>query len=220
MSNSSTSSSPASSEAAGAAVTRRSNSWIRGIVYIALFGALFIAGSFVKINLGFTPVPISLQQFAIMLAGGLLGAAYGFWSIFLVVALTAIGLPLMNGSGGIAQITGPTGGFIWMFPISAFLVGWATDRIYGTARKISRSRQALLLVSVFVFGSLIEYITGVPWLAHVVDSEKYDTFAGALRAGMFPYLPGDAIKAVAATLVIVALRPVLPLVRPSGKTKR
>ncbi|MFC4599027.1 biotin transporter BioY [Cohnella hongkongensis] len=193
---------------------------IRGIVFISLFGALFIAGSFIKINLGFTPVPISLQQFAIMLAGGLLGAVYGFWSIFLVVGLTAIGLPLMNGSGGIAQMTGPTGGFIWMFPVSAFLVGWTTDRIYGSARKIGRSRQLLLLIAMFAFGSLIMYITGVPWLAHVVDSEKYDTIAGALRAGMYPYLPGDAIKAVAATLVIVALRPVLPLIRPASRIRR
>jgi len=220
MSNSSTPASSESETATRATVTRRSNHWVRGIVYIALFGALFIAGSFIKIHLGFTPVPISLQQFAIMLAGGLLGAVYGFWSIFLVVGLTALGLPLMNGSGGIAQMTGPTGGFIWMFPVSAFLIGWVTDRIYGSARKINRSRQLLLLIAVFVFGSLIVYITGVPWLAHVVDSEKYDTLTGALRAGMYPYLPGDAIKAVAAMLIIVALRPVLPLVRPSGRSKR
>jgi len=191
-----------------------STQWIRGVVFTALFGALFIAGSFIKIHLGFTPVPISLQGFAVMLAGGLLGAAYGFWSIFLVVALTAIGLPLMNGSGGIAQLTGPTGGFIWMFPISAFLIGWISDRLYAGKRKLSGGRQLALLLAMFVFGSLLLYATGVPWLAHVVDSPKYDTFSGALRAGMYPYLPGDAVKAIAATAVIIALRPVLPLVRP------
>jgi len=198
---------------------KASNQWIKGIVYTALFGALFIAGSFIKINLGFTPVPISLQSFAIMLAGGLLGAAYGFWSIFLVVALTALGLPLMNGSGGIAQITGPTGGFIWMFPVSAFLIGWTTDRIYAQSKKISRIRQIWLLAAIFVFGSLLLYVSGVPWLAHVVDSDKYDTFSGALKAGMYPYLPGDAIKAVAATLVILSLKPVLPAIRPSNKRR-
>jgi biotin transport system substrate-specific component len=196
--------------------SRATNQWIRGVVFTALFGALFIAGSFVKINLGFTPVPISLQGFTIMLAGGLLGAVYGFWSIFIVVALTALGLPLMNGSGGIAQITGPTAGFIWMFPVSAFLVGWITDRIYAGSRTISRIRQVWLLIAIFAFGSLLLYASGVPWLAHVVDSEKYDTFSGALRAGMYPYLPGDALKAVAATLVIIALKPVLPIIRPRG----
>ncbi|QJD83293.1 biotin transporter BioY [Cohnella herbarum] len=196
---------------------RQNNQWIKGMVYTALFGALFIAGSFIKINLGFTPVPISLQAFAVMLAGGLLGAAYGFWSIFIVVALTAIGLPLMNGSGGIAQITGPTGGFIWMFPVSAFLIGWVTDRLFSNRKKLDRPRQIGLLLAIFVLGSLLLYVSGVPWLAHVVDNEKYDTFAGALRAGMYPYLPGDAIKAVAATLVILALRPVLPAIRPSRR---
>ncbi|TVX97583.1 biotin transporter BioY [Cohnella terricola] len=212
MSNSAT---PASNQPA----IKANNQWIRGIVFTALFGALFIAGSFIKINLGFTPVPISLQPFAVMLAGGLLGAVYGFWSIFLVVALTAIGLPLMNGSGGIAQITGPTGGFIWMFPVSAFLIGWVTDLIYAQSKKISLIRQIWLLVAIFVFGALLLYVSGVPWLAHVVDSEKYNTFSGALKAGMYPFLPGDAIKAVAATLVILSLKPVLPAIRPAGKRR-
>ncbi|WP_239616880.1 biotin transporter BioY [Cohnella mopanensis] len=194
--------------------TRTNSQWIRGMVYTALFGALFIAGSFIKINLGFTPVPISLQSFTIMLAGGLLGAVYGFWSIFIVVALTAIGLPLMNGSGGIAQITGPTGGFIWMFPVAAFLIGWASDRIFTGRKKLNRLQQLLLLLALFAFGSLLLYVSGVPWLAHVLDSEKYDTVTGALRAGMYPYLPGDAIKAIVATLVILSLKPVLPAIRP------
>jgi biotin transport system substrate-specific component len=197
--------------------TRTNSQWIRGIVYTALFGALFIAGSFIKINLGFTPVPISLQSFTIMLAGGLLGAVYGFWSIFIVVALTAIGLPLMNGSGGIAQITGPTGGFIWMFPVAAFLIGWTSDRIFSGRKKLNRLQQLLLLLALFAFGSLLLYVSGVPWLAHVLDSEKYDTVTGALRAGMYPYLPGDAIKAIVATLVILSLKPVLPAIRPFRK---
>jgi len=201
----------------GSADSPTSAHWIRGVVFTALFGALFIACSFIKINLGFTPVPISLQAFAVMLAGGLLGAAYGFWSIFLVVALTAVGIPLMNGSGGIAHMTGPTGGFIWMFPVSAFLIGWIADRLYAGKKKIDRSRQLLLLLVLFVFGSLLLYVTGVPWLAHVVDNAEYDTFAGALRAGMYPYLPGDAVKSIAAAAVIVAIRPVLPRVRPNRK---
>lgn len=191
------------------------NQWIKGIVFTALFGALFIAGSFIKINLGFTPVPITLQTFTIMLAGGLLGAVYGFWSIFIVVALTALGLPLMNGSGGIAQITGPTGGFIWMFPVSAFLIGWASDRIFARRKKLNRMQQLSLLLSVFAFGSLLVYVSGIPWLAHVLDNAKYDTFTGALRAGMYPYMPGDAIKAVVATFIILSLKPILPTIRPT-----
>jgi biotin transport system substrate-specific component len=185
--------------------------WIRGIVFVALFGALFIAGSFVKLHLGFT-VPFTLQTFAVMLAGGLLGAAYGFWSIFLVVALTAAGLPLMNGAGGFAQVFGPTGGYIWMFPISALLIGWASDRIFARRGKPSTQQFVYLLLVILVFGVLLVYVTGVPWLAHV--SAKLD-FMGAVQGGMVPFLLGDSLKAVAATLIIAAVRPVIPAIRPS-----
>ncbi|MDB4867501.1 MAG: biotin transporter BioY [Cohnella sp.] len=189
----------------------KTSQWIRGIVFVALFGALFIAGSFMKLNLGFT-VPFSLQTFVVMLAGGLLGAAYGFWSIFIVVILTAVGLPLMNGPGGFAQIFGPTGGYIWMFPFSALLIGWASDRLFAARTKLSPTKLVLLLLAVLVFGVLFVYLTGVPWLAHV--SAKLD-LAGAVKFGMLSFLVGDAVKAVAATLIIAALRPALPTIRPA-----
>ncbi|WP_373229509.1 biotin transporter BioY [Cohnella sp.] len=193
---------------------RTNNEWLRGVVFTALFGAMFIAATLIKIPLGFTPVPITLGTFAIMLAGGILGAVYGFWSIFIVVALTATGLPLIGGAGGLAKIFGPTGGYIWMYPIAALLIGLVSDALFSKNRKLSKLQQLLLMLAIFVFGSLLLYVTGVPWLAHVSDNVKYDTLSGALAAGMYPFLLGDAIKAVAATLVIVSLKPVLPTIRP------
>jgi biotin transport system substrate-specific component len=205
------------STSTSADVTRRKNNqWIRGMVFTALFAALFIATTLVKIPLGFTPIPISMGTFAIMLAGGLLGAAYGFWSIFIVVALTATGLPLIGGAGGLAKIIGPTGGYIWMYPVAALLIGLVSDALFSKSKKLSKLQQIWLLLAIFAFGSLLLYVTGVPWLAHL--SDKYD-LSGALTAGMYPFLLGDAIKAVAATLIIVSLKPVLPIIRPlSNKT--
>src|SRR6476660_9360936 len=96
-------------------------SWnVRGLVFSALFAALFILFSLITITPGLFPVPFTLQSFALMLAGGLLGARYGFYSIFVVVALTALGLPLLHGQGGLSLILGKSGGFIWMFPVAAF----------------------------------------------------------------------------------------------------
>lgn len=190
------------------------NQWIKGAVFIALFGALFIVASLIKIPLGFTPIPISMGTFAIMLAGGLLGATYGFWSIFLVVALTAAGLPFIGGAGGIAKLTGPTAGYIWMYPVAALLIGLVSDRLFNKHKKLTRNQQAWLLIGIFAFGSLLVYTTGVPWLAQSLDDPKYDTISGALNAGMYPFLLGDAIKAVAATFVIASLRPLIPLSRP------
>jgi biotin transport system substrate-specific component len=184
--------------------------WIRGTVYIALFAALFVGASYLKSGPG-AAVPFSMQSFAIMLAGGLLGASYGFWSIFLVDALMAAGLPLMNGPGGTAQLFGPTGGFIWMFPVSALLIGWVSDRLFGERKKPDARRTALLFAGMVAFGVLLVYVTGVPWLAHV--SAKLD-LAGAIRTGMLPFLPGDLLKAAAATAIVAAVRPLAPAVRP------
>jgi biotin transport system substrate-specific component len=195
------------------------NQWIKGIVYTALFGALFIVATLVKIPLGFTPIPISLGTFAIMLAGGMLGAAYGFWSIFIVVALTATGLPFIGGAGGLAKLTGPSAGYIWMYPIAAWLIGLVSDALFSSREKLSRSQQLLLLLALFAFGSLLLYVSGIPWLAHSLDDPKYDTLSGALKAGLYPFLPGDAIKAIVATLVIVSLKPVMPRIRPLKKLK-
>ncbi|RED66114.1 biotin transporter BioY [Cohnella lupini] len=201
-------------------VSRTNNQWIRGIVYTALFGALFIVATLIKIPLGFTPIPISMGTFAIMLAGGLLGAVYGFWSIFIVVALTATGLPFIGGSGGIAKLTGPSAGYIWMYPVAAFLIGLVSDYLFAKRKTLTRAQQGLLLLGIFVFGSLILYTTGIPWLAHAVDDAKYDTLSGALKAGLYPFLAGDAIKAVVATLVIVSIRPMLPAIRPRIKKNK
>ncbi len=195
------------------------NQWIKGIVYTALFGALFIVATLIKIPLGFTPIPISMGTFAIMLAGGILGATYGFWSIFIVVALTAVGLPFIGGAGGLAKLTGPSAGYIWMYPFAALLIGLVSDALFSKTKKLSRVQQLYLLLAVVAFGSLLLYTTGVPWLAASLDDPKYDTMSGALRAGMYPFLLGDAIKAIAATLIIVSLKPVLPSIRPRKKIK-
>ncbi|MBN2984229.1 biotin transporter BioY [Cohnella algarum] len=182
---------------------------IRGIVYTALFAALFIAFSFVQIPLGFTPVPITLQALAVMLAGGLLGARYGFWSIAIVVLLTAAGLPLLQGRGGLATVFGPTGGFIWMFPVSALLIGLASDRLFRGVTRPGPKRVAALAASIVLFGIAFAYLTGVPWLAYKADT----SLARAMVLGCYPYLAGDFIKAAVATVVIVLLRPKLPRLR-------
>ncbi|SDX51443.1 biotin transporter BioY [Paenibacillus sp. CF384] len=183
--------------------------WIRGIVFTALFAALFIAFGYVSIPLGFTTVPITLQTFAIMLAGGLLGARFGFWSIAIVIILTACGLPLLHGNGGIGVIFGATGGYIWMFPISALLIGLASDRIFARTKKLNRSQYVMLFISLVLFSVVLAYVGGVPWLAYKANY----SFAKAMVNGCYPFLFGDMVKAIAATFLIAVLRPLLPKLR-------
>ncbi|WP_426448145.1 biotin transporter BioY [Paenibacillus sp. S-38] len=178
---------------------------IRGLVFSTLFGALFVASSFFNIHLGFSPVPISFQNLVVMLAGLILGPVYGFISIGLVVLLTAAGLPLMHGSGGPTLLLGKTGGFIWAYPFAALLIGWVSERVQG--------RGVWTFVRLFlaaeVFGSLLLYVTGVPWLAHVANLPMQK----AMVAACYPFLPGDAVKAVLAALIALQIRQVFPASR-------
>ncbi len=180
----------------------------RGMVFSALFAALVAVFSWVNIDLGFSPVPITLANMAIMLAGAILGAGYGFFSVFLVVILTAIGLPLLHGGGGLSVIVGPSGGYVWMWPIDALLVGWFVTRVKGNGLLA----WIQIFIAVEVFGSLLCYVTGVPWLAHVahLSMEK------ALVLGFYPYLPGDTLKAVLTALIVLPIRSIYPASRLVG----
>jgi biotin transport system substrate-specific component len=181
---------------------------VRGVVFSALFGALMVVMSFMQFHPGFSPVQFTLENMAVMLAGVFLGAKYGFFSIFSVVFLTALGLPLLHGEGGLTLLLKPTGGFIWMFPICAFLAGWVAQRIKGYGWKSA----ALMFLGVFLLGDLPVYITGIPWLAYKING----TIAEALALGCYPYLIPDAMKAAAATAIIMAVRRAFPALSLTG----
>src|SRR3989339_1178484 len=103
---------------------KMSKNYIKGMMFAALFAALTAAVSPIKIPLGFTPVPITLQTLMVLLSGAMLGARYGALSQFLYLVLGAAGLPVFaGGSGGIASLFGPTGGYLFSYPIAAFIVG-------------------------------------------------------------------------------------------------
>jgi len=181
---------------------------LRGVAFSALFAALVVVFGYISIPLGFTPVPITLQTLAVMLAGGLLGARYGFFSMMLVVVLTALGLPLLQGKGGIATLLGPTGGYVVMWPFAALLIGL----VVGKIRSQSFGGTVLVFLAMACFGSLLLYVTGVPWLAQSLNLPM----TKALAAGFYPYIPGDMIKAFAATIVTVSLRRAFPQERLTG----
>lgn len=182
----------------------------KGIVFMTAFSALFVLSSYLNLHLGFSPVPISMENFVVMLAGAILGPVYGFGSIALVILLSVLGLPILDGRGGLALLTGPTGGFVWMFPFAAFFIGLVSRFVKG-----SRFATAVSLIAAAeLFGSLLLYVTGVPWLAHAANF----SLAKAMAAGCYPYLPGDAVKAVLAGLVASTVRQVFPLERITGKS--
>ncbi|GCL70205.1 biotin transporter BioY [Paenibacillus naphthalenovorans] len=181
---------------------------LRGVAFSALFAALVVVFGYVSIPLGFTPVPITLQTLAVMLAGGLLGARYGFFSMMIVVVLAALGFPLLQGKGGLPAILGPTGGYVIMWPFAALLIGLLVSKV----RSSGWPGYVLVFLIMEGFGSLLLYVTGVPWLAHAAGFSMNK----AIALGFYPYLIGDVIKALAATAITVSLRQVFPQARLTG----
>lgn len=181
---------------------KNNRTWnIRGLVFTALFAALFVIFSHIRLTLGFSPVPFTLQSLAIMLIGGLLGPRYGFLSLLLVLVLTALGLPLIN-EGGWSAISGRTAGFIWLFPVSAFLIGVFARRIRGKGL----AAYAGLVVVMEGFGSLLLFAGGVPWFAHVTGLSLAESFMLAAA----PFLLTDLLKALLAAGIVLSLRGVMP----------
>jgi biotin transport system substrate-specific component len=167
-----------------------SASWLRDAVLI-LLGALFVAAlAQVKFPLPFTPVPWTGQTFAVLLVGATLGAKRGAASMALYIALGALGLPVFaGGASGIAYLSGATLGYLIGFVIAAFAIGLLAER--GLERSV---RTALIP---FLVGTLIIYICGVAWLAIMLGS-----LDKAIAAGLLPFLIGDALKLIAASLVL------------------
>lgn len=170
----------------------RTAEWLRDIILITL-GALLVAMlAQLKVALPFTPVPLTGQTFAVLLVGAMLGAKRGTASILLYIALGALGLPVFaGGASGLAYLSGVTLGYLVGFLIAAYVIGSLAEQ------GLERSLRTSLLP--FLMGTLIIYICGVTWLAVMLGS-----LGNAIAAGLLPFLLGDAIKLVAAGLLLPA----------------
>ena len=153
--------------------------WIIGF---SLFTAL---AAQLEIRLPYTPVPITAQTFAVLLAGALLGSRRGFLSQMAYLAEGAAGLPVFAGGAfSFAHLMGPTGGYLWSYPVAAALIGWLVER--------GASRRTLLLVPALVLSDLLILACGVLWVHRFFGT----TFRDALLLGFYPFLIGDLIKLV------------------------
>jgi biotin transport system substrate-specific component len=170
----------------------RAADWLRDVILI-LTGALFVAVlAQVKIPLPFTPVPLTGQTLAVLLVGATLGSKRGAASMVLYIALGALGLPIFaGGASGITYLTGATLGYLIGFVIAAYVIGLLAER--GLERSV---RTSLLP---FLAGTIIIYVCGVAWLTLLLGS-----LSQAIAAGLLPFLIGDAIKLIAAALLLPA----------------
>ena len=168
------------------------------LVFVALFAALIAAGSFIAVPIG--PVPIALQNFFTLLSGLVLGPLWGSASVGLFIAAGAIGVPVFahNGSAmGIARLIGPSGGYIFGYLLGALVAGLIVG-FPRPGKKIPAWRMVLAVVA----GTLAVYIPGLIRLQSFLDAG----WAQVFTVGFLPFIPGDAIKGVAAGLIAPRLR--------------
>ena len=99
-------------------------------VALVVGGSLFVAlCAHITIPLPFTPVPLTVQNFGVLLVGLLLGSRRGFAALTLYLAEGAMGMPVFSplGPGGIAHLLGPTGGFLLAYPLVAWVAGYVME---------------------------------------------------------------------------------------------
>jgi biotin transport system substrate-specific component len=159
----------------------------REVTLIAGFALLTAALAQVRIPLGFTPVPVTGQTLAVLLAGASLGAWRGASSQLLYWLMGMVGLPFYsNGTGGWSVATGPTMGYLVGFIVAAAVVGRLAE--------YRHDRHVLTSVAAMTMGSMIIYVCGATWLAFNLGIPLATGEQNAISLGVTPFLVGDVIK--------------------------
>lgn len=160
-------------------------------VALALAGSAALAFS-AHIQIPFWPVKLSMQTFVVVLIGLSFGSRLAAATVIAYLVEGAIGLPVFQGGAGAAYMTGPTGGFLAGFLLSASLTGFLAER--GGIATATRAFGTVLL------GMLAMYVPGIMWLAVLFGAEK------GLAYGLYPFMLGELLKFVLLLALIHAER--------------
>ena len=165
------------------------SSSIPGKMALTIAASLFVAAcARASFPLPFTPVPLTLSNFAVILVGMLLGPVAGFFAMVMYLAEGAAGLPVFSpsGPGGIAQLIGPTAGFLFSYPLAAAIAGFI-------ARSSAFDSQFLRGLAAGLVASLPVFVLGPGWLAHLGHLNSAATWHLAVE----PFLFGEFVKVLA-----------------------
>jgi biotin transport system substrate-specific component len=160
-------------------------------VAIAIAASLFVAlCARISVPLPFTPVPLTLQNFGVLLVGLALGPRRAFAALFLYLAEGLMGMPVFSptGPGGVAQLLGPTGGFLLAYPFVAGIAGWVFEgKSEAKKKSFAHAILACVLAEIYLFAG------GLSWLAILTHS-----FAQAIRFGLYWFILAEVIKIMSA----------------------
>lgn len=165
---------------------------IQDICSIAIMTAITVVLAQISIPMPLG-VPMTMQTFAVTLAGIVLGAKRGAISMLIYVLLGAIGVPVLaNFSGGFQHLIGPTGGFLLSFPIMAYLIGIGT--------KMRRQKGMFLLF--LILGTAANYAIGVLMFCILMKASIWT----GITACVLPFIPTAIIKAAVASILGLKLQ--------------
>ena len=153
---------------------------------LVIGASLFIAVcARLSLPLPFTPVPLTLANFAVLAVGLVLGSRRGFAACVTYLTMGAVGLPVLSpfGPGGFLHLFGPTGGYLLAYPIVAYIAGLGAERS-GFARKLATATLAELFL----------FVCGVSWLVLLL----HVPFAKAAAFGLYPFVFFEAMKVMGA----------------------
>jgi biotin transport system substrate-specific component len=163
---------------------------LTGRIFLAIAATAFIATcAHISVPLPFTPVPITLQNFAVILVGMVLGPVVGFSAVLLYLAEGAMGLPVFtpHSVGGVAHLLGPNGGYLFAYPIAAAVAGWVVRAMQHVTTRFRSALVASLAASLPIF------VVGAAWLSHLLHLGITATWTLAVA----PFLLGEIVKITA-----------------------
>ena len=172
-----------------ASVTASPAIWLRNAGIVLAGSALAAVCAHIALPLYFTPVPLTLAPFAVLLLGLLLTPRLAAATFLAYLAEGALGLPVfaptLAFTGGLAHLLGPTGGYLLTYPVAAMLISFLW-------RRTQRGFAAALICA--AAGNLVLLACGALWLAVLTHA----SVQSALTLAVLPFLPGDALKITAA----------------------
>jgi len=175
-------------------VSERPISFAKQTAIVICASAVIAVCARIILPLPFTPVPLTLANFGVLLVGLTLGSRRGFAAAALYLGWGAMGLPVFasSGPGSFAQMLGVTGGYLWAYPVVAFLAGWIAE--HGRASFLRN-----LLAS--VAAEVVLFFAGVTWLVVYTHSWRQAAFFG-----LYPFFFAEVSKVMAASAAALRLR--------------
>ena len=160
-------------------------------ILVGSFIIMTALGAYVRIPIPFSPVPITLQTFFVILCGAMLGRKLGSFAQASYVGLGTLGMPIFQGYGaGFLHLAGPTGGYLVGFIAASFIVGAIVDR------KRDSANLSYILFAMSM-GLLTIFACGITWLAVGYRAG----FTKAVSMGFIPFIPGAAAKLITAAWI-------------------